>query len=141
TPMSMGYPAAQLATAALPPPPPPPPPAESSSSKSRSKSGARQLPPGVVEARRVAGLKTIVPDDDTKRTVERNHDVRLIGSWKLCIDEDGKPSRITQLKSTGYEGYDALIEKGMRGWRYRPYEVDGKYVAVCTAVTFVYTQE
>ena len=45
-----------------------------------------------------------------------------------------------QLKSTGYPGYDQTLQNAILAWQFRPYEVDGKPVPVCTAVTFVYKQ-
>jgi hypothetical protein len=45
------------------------------------------------------------------------------------------------MKSTGFPAYDETIMSRIRGeWRYRPFQVNGKPVAVCTAVTFIYSQ-
>jgi len=45
------------------------------------------------------------------------------------------------LKSTGFPAYDSKIQTKIRGeWRYKPYNVNGKAVPVCTAVTFIYNQ-
>lgn len=40
----------------------------------------------------------------------------------------------------GVAAYDAKIAAELAKWRYSPYEVDGKPVPVCTAVTFSYRQ-
>ena len=66
---------------------------------------------------------------------------KIVGSFKLCVDVDGKVSNVTRLKSTGFEAYDKKILTEMRtNWAYRPYQVNGKTVPVCTAVTFIYSQ-
>jgi hypothetical protein len=45
------------------------------------------------------------------------------------------------VKSTGFPAYDSKISNTIHGeWRYRPYNVNGKAVPVCTAVTFIYSQ-
>jgi hypothetical protein len=48
---------------------------------------------------------------------------------------------IKKLKGTGFANYDTIIETGMARWRYKPYQVNGKAVPVCTAVTFIYSQK
>ena len=48
---------------------------------------------------------------------------------------------MSKLKSTGFDAYDKKIEAKIWRWIYRPFVVDGKPVKVCTAVTFIYTQE
>jgi len=48
------------------------------------------------------------------------------------------PSSVKALKPTGFADYDAKITRGLNTWRYRPYVKDGKAIAVCTGVTFIY---
>jgi len=49
---------------------------------------------------------------------------------------------VTQLKSTGFPGYDTTIKHTIETtWRYAPYLVNGKAIPVCTAVTFIYSQQ
>ena len=46
-----------------------------------------------------------------------------------------------RVKTTGFDPYDTEIERVIRGtWRYRPFLVEGKPEPVCTAVTFIYSQ-
>lgn len=47
---------------------------------------------------------------------------------------------MNQLRSTGFPAYDEKILRELRQWQYRPFLVNGKPVAVCTAVTFIYSQ-
>jgi hypothetical protein len=41
----------------------------------------------------------------------------------------------------GSAAYDRKIERELYGWKYRLFTVDGEPVPVCTAVTFVYSQD
>ena len=117
-------------TGAPPPPPPPPPPPRS----------PHNVPPTLLEGYRIAGNQAIAPDDLTKVAIARAGRERLIGSLKLCVDETGAVTIITLLKSTGFPDYDAKLEREMWQWRYKPYEVNGRPVRVCTAITFIYKQ-
>jgi periplasmic protein TonB len=113
-----------------PPPPPPPPPAAPATA-----------PPAAVEQLRIAGEHLIHPDDVTKTEIQRSGKDRVIGSYKLCLTVDGNIASVVQLKSTGFQAYDAKIMSTIRGeWRYRPFTVNGKAAPVCTAVTFIYKQ-
>ena len=113
-----------------PPPPPPPPPAP-----------PQNVPPTMLEGQRIAGEKMIRPNDVTKTEIQRSGKSRVVGSFKICLTVDGAPSSVITLgKGTGFPSYDAKILSEMRQWRYRPYMVNGKAVPVCTAVTFIYTQ-
>lgn len=115
---------------APPPPPPPPPP------------GAQNVSPTLLEVSRIAGEKAIVPDDKTRKAIQDSSATRLIASFKLCVDDTGKVTKVTMLKSSGFEAYDQKILREMRtNWAYRPYQVNGKAVPVCTAVTFIYSQK
>lgn len=90
-----------------------------------------------LEKLRVAGTKLIVPDDEDKTHLNSK---RLVGSFKLCLDETGHYEDGVVLKSTGITRYDAKIARTMMQWVYQPYAVDGVAHPVCTAVTFIYTQ-
>ena len=113
------------------PPPPPPPPA-----------APQIVPPTALEASRIAGDKMIHPDDVTKTEIGRSGKDKLVGSFKLCLKVDGTINSVSQVKSTGFAAYDNKIMSTIRGeWRYRPFNVNGKAVPVCTAVTFIYAQK
>ena len=98
------------------------------------------MPPSLLEGSRVKGNKEIHPDDVTKTEIQRSGKEKLVGSFKLCLSIEGEIANVNQLKSTGFPAYDQKIVREMRGWRYRPYMVNGKAVPVCTAVTFIYSQ-
>jgi hypothetical protein len=95
----------------------------------------------MLEGSRIAGEKNILPDDVTKTEIQRSGKEKLVGSFKLCLTVGGEIQQVTMLKSTGFPAYDSKIQSKIRGeWRYKPYNVNGKAVPVCTAVTFIYNQ-
>ena len=94
----------------------------------------------VLEGQRIAGNKEIIPDDVTKTEIQRSGKDRVVGAFKLCITVDGNIQSVAQIKSTGFAAYDSKINREMRQWRYRPYQVAGKVVPVCTSVNFIYSQ-
>lgn len=111
----------------------------------RSRSGKDPIvfPEGVhtvLEGKRIAGKKAIVPDDETKVAIETSRRHRLVGSFRVCIDESGHVESAVPMRSTGYASYDREILQGIGRWAYSPFQVDGQAVPVCTAVTFIYTQ-
>ena len=85
---------------------------------------------------RIVGSPIVVPDDQDKIHL---YGKRLVGSFKLCLDETGHYERGIVLQSTGVLRYDAKIARTMMEWVYRPYVVDGVAIPVCSAVTFIYT--
>jgi hypothetical protein len=113
------------ASAGAPRPPPPPPPVN--------------IAPRDFEALRAAGDASILPDEATRSAFEASGKTRLIGSFKICVDKDGRVRSVTQLKSTGFAEYDRAIVDTIRAtWSYRPYVKSGQPEAVCTAATFLY---
>ncbi len=112
-----------------PPPPPPPPPGPT----------PQVIPPTLLEGSRISGNKNIVPDAATKAAITRSGKDKLVGSYKLCVSEQGTVTAVVMLKSTGFADYDTKIVREMNQWAYKPYVVNGKAVPVCTAVTFIYS--
>jgi hypothetical protein len=64
----------------------------------------------------------------------------VIASFKLCLDTSGAITTVTQLKTSGFPAYDQKLKSKIGEWKYKPYQVNGKAVPVCTAVTFIYSQ-
>ena len=93
--------------------------------------------PRDLEPLRLVGDKNVVPDDEDRIHLR---DTRVIGSFKMCLDETGHYERGLLLKSTGLPRYDRKIARTIMKWAYRPYVVDGVALPVCSAVTFIYTQ-
>lgn len=63
---------------------------------------------------------------------------RVVGAFKLCIDETGHYERGELLQSSGLAGYDAKIARAMMQWSFRPYVVDGVAHPLCTTTVWVY---
>lgn len=98
------------------------------------------VPPTALENNRVGGgSKTILPDDDTQTEIRSSGRDKVIGSYKLCVGVDGEVATVSQLKSTGFAGYDGKIIGEIKAWRYLPYIYNGDPTPVCTAVTVIYT--
>ena len=94
----------------------------------------------LIEGKRIFGNKMISPDDHTKTKIGRSHATKVVGSFRLCLDDQGVVETVLPLRSTGYDSYDRRIMGGIMTWRYSPYLVNGVGVPVCTAVTFIYSQ-
>jgi serine/threonine protein kinase len=102
----------------------------------------QNVAPMALDANRIAGEKDIIPDDITQAEIGRAGVSTLVGSYKVCITTDGSIVTVTPLKTTGFAAYDAKIQDTIRSkWRYRPFMVNGKATAVCTAVRFIYSQK
>lgn len=112
-------------TSLVPPPPPPPPP-------------AANVPQSILEGLRVSGTKSIVPDPPTRATMVQAKKARVVAVMKVCIDDKGSVSSVTQLKSSGFPAYDRKILAEMQKWIYNPYKQNGRAVPVCSTVTLAY---
>ncbi|MBA3392650.1 MAG: hypothetical protein H0T89_08405 [Deltaproteobacteria bacterium] len=110
------------------PPPPPPPPSLI----------PMNVPPTMLEANRIRGIRVIVPDARTITAIESSGRTTAVAAIKMCLDDTGMISSLKLLKSSGFPDYDRKLETGMRTWAFRPYVINGRNVPVCTAVTFVY---
>jgi len=93
--------------------------------------GAMRMPSPQPE--RLTGSANIVPDDATRTAILNKHVSKVVGTWKLCIDEHGAVTDAKMLKSTGFPRYDRTIRKAVRAWTY------SEGAPTCTAITFVYS--
>jgi hypothetical protein len=100
----------------------------------------KSVPPVQLEPLRIAGEKSIMPDDQTKTELDAAGTHRLVGAFKLCLDRAGSVSSVSVLKPTGASRYDEKILTKMGEWRYKPFLDAGVPVPVCSAVTFIYEQ-
>lgn len=94
----------------------------------------------LMEGRRIAGERGIVPDDETKWQIRKYRGQKIRGTFRLCLDEAGRVESVLPLLSTGFPAYDRDLLAKMALWIYSPYKVDGAPVPVCTSITFIYTQ-
>jgi hypothetical protein len=109
------------------PPPPPPPPAR-----------PVNVAPSTLEPLRLAGNKAIPADARSRADMIAAGKTRVVASLKLCLDDAGTVRSTAMLKSSGFPGYDRRLITETRGWVFRPYKLNGKPVAVCTAYTFIF---
>jgi serine/threonine protein kinase/outer membrane biosynthesis protein TonB len=139
-----------------PAPPPMPPPAPPPSAPAPAVTAAIPPPtpaapagpsaPAVIaavalEANRTSGDRNIVPDSATMDAITRSGTDKVASSYKICVGTDGNISTVSLLKTSGFPAYDDKIQATIRrDWRYRPFQIDGKPTAVCTAIRFVYAQ-
>jgi hypothetical protein len=92
------------------------------------------------EGRRIAGNKNVLPDTDIKIAMRQKGLKQIVGSFRICLDENGLPGSILPIRSTGFANYDRELLAAMHEWRYEPYAIDGVPMSVCTGVTFIYNQ-
>src|SRR5262249_54286694 len=85
----------------------------------------RHATPQELDAHRIRGTKSIMPDDEDKSAIAASGKDRVISSFKLCVDEGGNVVQVTLLKSCGFPGYDRKILSELAGWQYSPFEFDG----------------
>ncbi|HEY5927848.1 MAG TPA: hypothetical protein VIV11_39450 [Kofleriaceae bacterium] len=135
--LTLGYPADRIETSLQ----MQPPTIEQRERERTDSSVPMNVAPTLLEDYRISGEKLIVPDDATKTAFADSGRDRLIASFKLCIGDKGTVSTVSMLKTGGFPAYDEKIMRQMKTWTYRPYQVNGKAVPVCTAVTFIYSQK
>lgn len=97
------------------------------------------VPPTVIKGMRTAGDTQIHPPAPVKTAIMRDGKTKVTAVYRVCVGTDGEISSLSVVKSSGYAGYDAALDDGLRGWRYRPYVIDGRKVPVCGVVTFIYS--
>jgi protein TonB len=110
-------------------PPPPKPPVQKT----------HTVTPTVMSALRISGQTQIQPPEHVREHIRDNRKARVVGSVKLCIDARGAITSATMLGTTGYRDYDERLVGAVRGWRYRPFLVNGTPAPACSVVSFVYS--
>ncbi len=111
------------------PPPPPPPPEK-----------PQIVPQVALKANFISGDRNPVPPESVKILMTKTGESRTVATVKMCLTVSGGVQSVRLVKSSGYQEYDQKILRSMRGWKYRPFKVNGKPTPVCTAVTFIYRQ-
>ena len=99
------------------------------------------VPPTVIKGLRTSGETQLHPPATVKTAMLRDGKSKVVATFRLCVGVDGEVASTAVLKSSGYAGYDAAIDAGLRQWRYKAYEIGGRKVPVCGAVTFIYTMQ
>jgi len=93
-----------------------------------------------IAGNRISGRTQIVPDDDTRMAIKRTGVAKTCPWFKLCLDDQGVPTRIDVIRASCFPRYDADVVDAMRDWRYTPYSIGGTPVPVCTSITICYSQ-
>jgi TonB family protein len=62
----------------------------------------------------------------------------LKGTVRLCVDRVGAVTSTELTEATGYDEYDRKLIAAVRGWRFRPFVLNGQTFAVCSTNEFVY---
>jgi outer membrane biosynthesis protein TonB len=94
-----------------------------------------------LDGNRSAGNKEIAPDGATRTEMSRAGVEKVTGRFKLCVTAEGTIGSVTLMKSTGFPNYDDRIQSTIRNqWRFKPFVISGKSTAVCSVVSFLYTQ-
>jgi hypothetical protein len=95
--------------------------------------------PTVLKGLRLSGETQIQPPPTVRTAMVRDGAAKVVATARVCVGTGGEVYDVRFLKPSGYAGYDAELDDGLRHWRYRAYEVDGRKVPVCGVVTFVYS--
>jgi CHAT domain len=94
--------------------------------------------PSQLKAQQISGDTNIPASAATRRCMQRYHLDGLQGTVALCVDERGLVSASTMNHPSDCDEYNQQLLYAVRGWRYRPYLVDGRATAVCSTVEFMY---
>ena len=129
----MTYPPSKAPTVEILPLPPPP---------SRGKQRPIVLSPGafgkMIEGKRISGKRNIGPSQAIQAKMRNAKIPRLIGSFRICLDEAGHVESVLPLQTTRFAEYDRDLIAAMQQWIYAPYALDDQPVPVCTKITFIY---
>lgn len=99
------------------------------------------LPPTVLKGLRRSGETQIHPSDVVKTAMLHDGHHKVTAVYKVCVGANGNVDDVMALKASGYPEWDGQLVAAMRGWIYKPYEIDGQAVPACGAVTFSYEIE
>jgi hypothetical protein len=90
---------------------------------------------GQLDTNRTGGTPSIPPDAAVMAALGRSGRDHTVGAFSFCLADDGALLGVDMLSTTGFPGYDHAIETAIRStWKFKPWLVDGKPVAVCSAV-------
>jgi cysteine-rich repeat protein len=96
------------------------------------------IAPSALELQRVAGDTDVHPSKQTRSAMIRDGVSSVKGTVRLCVDAIGGVTETLLTEPTGYSEYDKKLIAAVRGWRFRPYVVNGQTFAVCSTAEFVY---
>ena len=97
------------------------------------------IAPSLLQALRISGETQLHPGAVTQNQMVRDGVSRVEALVTVCVTPGGGVGSTAMRTSTGYEAYDQILLSAVRGWRYRPYMVNGAPVPACSVVRFIYT--
>jgi hypothetical protein len=85
---------------------------------------------------RTGGTEILLPEWVRDAAIEKQID-KTNAAVRICLDTDGKPSRVDIVKRTPWPKFDDELKTTiMKTWRFAPHKVNGNVVPVCTAAVF-----
>lgn len=100
----------------------------------------QDVAPTALDALRISGEKQILPDDVTRTEIQRSGRLQFLVPVKVCLTADGAIESVRVMKASGFPAYDDKLVREIRGWRYRPFTVNGRAAPACSVVSFAYRQ-
>jgi hypothetical protein len=89
---------------------------------------------------RVSGETQIVPTEPERAAMANLHMHLLISAFAYCIDESGAVTGVRQTRRSGLDAWDHRVAGILQGWKYKSFVVEGKALAACSGVKFIYSQ-
>lgn len=88
---------------------------------------------------RISGTYIAEPDRAVRDSVARSPDKVVYVTFVACVDATGKLERIRIVdRSTSPDSYVQAVEDATAQWKFRPFQVHGKAVRVCSFEMFAY---
>jgi TonB family protein len=116
------------------PAPPPAPRVVAPPAPPQKAEAPHAIPPATLKGLLASSTKIDVPDVVITQ-MKHDEKKKTNAVIKVCIGTGGEVTAASVMKSSGYAAYDDNLVNGIRGWRYRPFLVDGKTVPACSAVS------
>jgi len=99
------------------------------------------VPQDRMEGRRIAGdAQILLPQSVLARVASEGKGGLVVGA-RVCVDARGNVASVTISAGSGFADVDSHVERGVRAWRFEPWQVAGEAVPVCFGARFHYTIE
>jgi TonB family protein len=100
-----------------------------------------QVAQSALALQRVAGDTDVQPSTATRASMIRNGVSSVKGTVHLCVDTVGVVIDTKLTEATGYDEYDKKLIAAVRGWRFRPFVINGQTFEVCSTTEFMYVPQ